>query len=58
MHIDFVGDLNISNFPTAEEARKLYENNFRQAYTVGHIRTLFISFHLIHDPSQPLEFEL
>ena len=33
MHIDFVGDLDLSDFPTAEEARKLYENNFRQAYT-------------------------
>lgn len=33
MHIDFVGDLNLSNFPTAEEARRLYETNFRQAYT-------------------------
>jgi len=33
MHIDFVADLDLSNFPTAEEARKLYENNFRKAYT-------------------------
>ena len=33
MHINFSGDLDLSNFPTAEEARKLYENNFRQAYT-------------------------
>lgn len=33
MHINFSGDLNLSNFPTAEEARKLYENNFRKAYT-------------------------
>lgn len=33
MHIDFVSDLNLSNFPTAEEARRLYETNFRQAYT-------------------------
>lgn len=32
MHIDFVSDLNLSNFPTAEEARRLYETNFRQAY--------------------------
>lgn len=33
MHIDFVGDLNLSNFPTAEVARRLYETNVRQAYT-------------------------
>lgn len=33
MHIDFVGDLNLSNFPPAEVARRLYETNFRQAYT-------------------------
>lgn len=33
MHIDFVSDLNLSNFPTAEEARKLYEHNFRKSYT-------------------------
>lgn len=32
MHIDFVSDLNLSNFPTAEEARKLYEHNFRKSY--------------------------
>ena len=33
MHINFAGDLDLSNFPTAEEARRLYETNFRQAYT-------------------------
>lgn len=33
MHIDFVADLDLSNFQTAEEARKLYENNYRQSYT-------------------------
>lgn len=33
MHIDFVGDLNLSNFPTAEEAQRLYEHNFRKSYT-------------------------
>ena len=32
MHIDFVSDLNLSNFPTAEEVRRLYEHNFRKAY--------------------------
>lgn len=33
MHINFSGDLDLSNFPTAEVARRLYETNFRQAYT-------------------------
>ncbi len=33
MHIDFVGDLDLSNLPTAEEARRFHETNFRKAYT-------------------------
>lgn len=33
MHINFSGNLDLSNFPTAEEARKLYDHNFRKSYT-------------------------
>lgn len=32
MHIDFVGDLDLSNFPVAEEIRRLYELNFYKSY--------------------------
>lgn len=40
MHIDFLGDLNLSNFPTAEEVRRLYEHNFYKSYT-AEARSIF-----------------
>lgn len=40
MHIDFVGDLDLSNFPTADEARRLYEDNLYKAY-IEEARSIF-----------------
>ena len=40
MHIDFVADLDLSNFPTAEEIRRLYELNFYKAY-IEEARSIF-----------------
>lgn len=33
MHINFDCDIDLSNFPTADMVREIYENNFRKSYT-------------------------
>ena len=40
MHIDFVADLDLSNFPVAEEVRRLYELNFYKSY-IEEARSIF-----------------